>query len=70
MIIPINNGRFITPVYIPRNFSSNDTSAVNESRTYEYHEVTPIEIGIFIICVVLLFICFVNLIKHLKRNGK
>lgn len=71
MIVPINNGRFNTYVYIPTytttNFSSNDTTTENESRTDEYHEATPVEIGILIICIVLLFICFVNLIKALKE---
>ena len=70
MIIPINNGRSIIPVYIPTSTSHQTQSNLNESiGTNQTVEIEPVVgwsiIGIATVLIILILIYFERMMKDL-----
>lgn len=72
MIVPINNGKSIIPVYIPTPTSTHSTQVNNQDGNEEIQpkEVTGVDIFFIIfvsIFLILVVIYFIHLIKELTK---
>ena len=72
MIIPINNGRSIIPVYIPTPSSTHSTQVSNQVNNEETQpkEITGVDIFFIILTAVFLLsvvIYFIHLLKELTK---
>lgn len=72
MIIPINNGRSITPIYIPTPTSTHSTQVSNQDDNEEIQpkEITGVDIFFIILISVFLLsilIYFIHLMKKLTK---
>lgn len=72
MIIPINNGRSIIPVYIPTPSSTHSTQVSNQVNNEEIQpkEITGLDIFFIIVTAVFLLsvlIYFIHLMKELTK---
>lgn len=72
MIIPINNGRSIIPVYIPTPSSTHSTQVSNQVNNEETQpkEITGVDIFVIILTAVFLLsvvIYFIHLMKELTK---
>ena len=71
MIIPINNGKTITPIYIPQPTVSHSTAQVSDQVSDQgAYEITGVDIFIIILFSVFLLsvlIYFIHLLKELTK---
>ena len=68
MIIPINNGRSITPIYIPQPVVTSTTGELQQSNTTTQNNDPTLEawivLGVFLISIIAVVICFIKLLKY------
>lgn len=69
MIIPVNNGRTITPIYIPQPVVTTNSGVLEQSNTNTQNNeptlVSWIVLGIFSIFIIVFVVYFIKLLKDL-----
>ena len=68
MIIPINNGRTITPIYIPQPVVSTNSGVLQQSNTNTQNNeptlATWIVLGVVLIFLITFVVYFIKLLKY------
>lgn len=69
MIIPMNNGRSITPIYIPQPVVTTSSGVLDQDNTNtQNNEPTPVSwvvLGVFLIFLIAFVVYFIKLLKDL-----
>lgn len=71
MIIPMNNGRAITPIYIPQPVVSTNSGVLQQSNTNTQNNeptlATWIVLGVVLIFLFAVVVCFIKLLKYFSE---